>query len=41
MTKVKNKSIVDLLGKEKFIKSYVERGDEIVAYERIIDTEEN
>jgi hypothetical protein len=41
MTKVKNNSIVELLGKKKFIKSYVERGDEIVAYEIISYTEEN
>lgn len=35
VTKIKNKSVVELLDKEKFMKTYIERGDEIVAYERI------
>lgn len=32
--RIKNKSINDLIDREKFIKSYIERGDEICAYER-------
>lgn len=35
LTRLRNKSVTDLLDREKFIKSYVERGDEIAAYERI------
>lgn len=31
--RVHNKNIVELLNKEKFIKSYLEKGDEIVAYQ--------
>jgi hypothetical protein len=27
--------VADVLDKEKFVKTYVEKGDEIVAYERI------
>lgn len=34
ITRVKNKNVIELLDKEKFIKSFVERGDEIVAFER-------
>ncbi len=32
--KVKNKCSIDLLRKEKFIKSLLEKGDEIIAYQR-------
>lgn len=35
LCKIKNKNVVELLDKEKFIKSYIEKGDEICAYERI------
>lgn len=35
LCKIKNKNVVELIDKEKFIKSYIERGDEICAYERI------
>lgn len=35
VAKIKNKSVIELLDKEKFMKTYIERGDEIVAYERI------
>lgn len=35
LTRLKNKSVTDLLDREKFIKSFVDRGDEIAAYERI------
>ena len=33
--RIKNKQVVELLDKEKFIKTYIERGDEICAYQRI------
>jgi len=32
--KVKNKNVSELLNKEKFIKSVLDKGDEICAYER-------
>jgi len=32
--KVKNKNAIELLSKEKFIKSVLDKGDEICAYER-------
>ena len=32
--RVHNKNIVEMLGKEKFIKSVLEKGDEICAYQR-------
>jgi hypothetical protein len=32
--RVRNKSIAELMGKEKFIKSVLDKGDEICAYER-------
>jgi len=35
LAKVKNKCSVDILSKEKFIKSLLEKGDEICAYERL------
>ena len=34
IVRVKNKGIAELMGKEKFIKSILEKGDEICAYER-------
>ena len=34
LVKMKNKNLVELLEKEKFIKSYLDKGDEICAYER-------
>lgn len=34
ITRVKNRNVTDLLDKEKFIKSFIEKGDEICAYER-------
>jgi len=35
MARIKNRSVNDLLDRDKFIKSVVERGEEIAAYERI------
>jgi hypothetical protein len=35
LTRIRNKCISDLMDREKFIKSYVDRGDEVAAYERI------
>jgi hypothetical protein len=35
LTKVKNKCITEMIDREKFIKTFVERGDEICAYQRI------
>lgn len=32
--KVKNKSAIELFNKEKFIKSLLEKGDELCAYQR-------
>lgn len=35
MTRIRNRSVSDLLDREKFIKSFVDRGDEVAAYERM------
>lgn len=35
MTKIKNKCVNEILDKEKFVKTYIEKGDEICAYERV------
>jgi len=35
ITRIKNKSVSDVLDREKYIKSYVDRGDEICAFERL------
>lgn len=35
IARIKNKCVDEMLDKEKFMKSYIERGDEIVAFERI------
>jgi hypothetical protein len=35
IARMKNKSVTELVDKEKFIKTFIERGDEICAYERI------
>jgi hypothetical protein len=32
LSRVNNKSVIEILGKESFIKSLLEKGDEIVAY---------
>ena len=34
---MKNKNIYNVLSKEKFIKSLLEKGDEIVAYEKRVE----
>lgn len=34
LAKIKNKSVNELIDREKFIKTFIERGDEICAYER-------
>lgn len=35
LCRIKNRSVTDLLDREKYIKNYVDRGDEIAAFERI------
>lgn len=37
--RVHNKNVIELMGKEKFIKSVLEKGDEICAYERPVSSD--